>query len=752
MLKLLTDELAAKGIFKHELPDIVERISEAIPYATIPDRMKYTIAVSEIMLYASQFRRNIHHWDGSEVPINSVGFVITGSGQNKDSSVNAARKCFAVGYDMINDRRKNLAKRSAIKLAQEAGVEPPYTWDTYSKFYRAPNPLFVAPSTTEGFIQHLNDLDYDGVGAGFMYSGEVGAELANSTVFVENLKLISEVYDLGNKEVKVLKARENQSKEIKGLPVSAFFVGSPSNILYDESVKRKFKVEFATKLARRSFFCFVPTTIDEPTFNTIDDLLAYEEAIEAASLQARQDVSDGIRIITESNLAKVGSLLEISDEVHRLFLVYKRYNSELADTLPKLYSISVLVRKHLQWKALKLSGAIAIFNQHDTIELDDYIEAIRFCEILDTDMQMFENELVKEPYEVFADYMQSIAENGKAFISIHNLRKLEYISTTGGKSDQKLKDLVHLAASYDKHGVYTITKDGIEYERIQPVDDIYITYKAIDNTPIFKVVQANGSKADLDQAKAKVAQTANAGLIVETSTFAELGDMLAGDFAYSPFRFTDGIRTRENILPGTKWLVLDIDDSCITAEEAHLILEDINHHIALSSNPNNHFKFRVIIELDSIIDLTPIVWKYFYQSIADSLGLKADPLPQSQIFYSYSTSAVYSTIDKSPIAVRDFLMIANDRAVTKPTSDKPLTTPQREAAISDPYTTFNYAYECPNDGSGSRKLYQASRQAYDLGMSKEAIIELIHDINDFWISPMPEARLEQTIITQIQRW
>lgn len=751
MLPLLVDELQKYDVFGTKLPDIIERVADAIPFENIPLRMKYTIAVSEVMLYASQFRRNMQMWDGTSVPINSVAFVITGSGQNKDSSVNAARRCFNVGYEMINDRRKNLAKRSAIKQAQEAGVEPPFTYDKYKQFYRTPNPLFVAISTNEGFIQHLNDLDYDGIGSGYMYSGEVGAELANSPVFTDNLKLISEVYDLGNKEVKVLKARENQSREIKGLPVSALFVGSPANILYDESIKRKFKLEFATKLARRSWFCFVPQVIEDPSFESIDQMLDFEEQLEARALAAREAISDGIRIITEYNLSKAGTEIVISEDVHRLFTIYRRYNNEVAETLPKLCSISVLVRKHLQWKALKLAGAIALFNQQDTVELDDYVEAIHFCEMLDRDMQMFENELVKEPYEVFADYMQSIAQNNKSFITVHALRKHGYIPTTAGKTDQKLKELCYLAASYDPTGIYSVQESGIAYERIQQTNVIHVCYKPIDNTPIYSAIAANASKDDITRAKQAVARTANSGLETIECTFADLAELLQTDTAYSPFRFKDGIRDRNNLLPGTKWLVLDVDDSCITAQEAHLLLEDINHHIALSSDATNNFKFRVLIELDSIVDVDPITWKHFYLSIADSLSLTVDHLPQSQIFYAYSKSPVYSVLDAEPIAVRDHLMFAANKS-KESLIEKPLTTTQMESAIADPYTTFNYAYECPNNGSGSRNLIRAAKHAKDLKMPKQNIIDLMYDINDYWTSPMPEDRLEQTILSQIRRW
>jgi hypothetical protein len=61
--------------------------------------MKAVVAVAQVTAFASQFRRNIKLWDDvTEVPVNAISFVITGSGAGKDSSVKAARKCFKSGY------------------------------------------------------------------------------------------------------------------------------------------------------------------------------------------------------------------------------------------------------------------------------------------------------------------------------------------------------------------------------------------------------------------------------------------------------------------------------------------------------------------------------------------------------------------------------------------------------------------------------------------------------------------------------
>ena len=751
MLELLKEKLDTYEIFKPELPNAIAEIMKVIPYHNVPDKMKALIAASEIILFTSQFRRNIQHWNGTQVPINSISFVIAGSGQNKDSSVSAARRCFEPGYAIINEKREEFAKQKAIELAIEAGVDSPYSWQEYKPFYDSPKPLFVAPSTTEGFIQHLNDIDSAKLGAGFMYTGEFGAELATSPVFVDNLKLIAEIYDIGNKEVKLVKNKEGQSKEIKGLPVSALFVGSPINILYDETIKAKFKLEFSSKLARRSWFCFILKNVPDVVYDSIEDLLLYEETIENNATQARESLADAIKYMTYHNLNKAGLPIEVSLEARKLFTMYKRYNSEVAENLPKLYPIAALVRKHLQWKALKLAGALAIIYEHDTIELSDYVEAIRFAEMLDVDMQQFENELVKEPYEIFVDYMQSIATDGKAFLSIHNLRKLGFISLSLGKYETKLKDLCHLAASYDPTGIYKITPQGIEYEAIKIVSTFSMSIKPIDNSDVFEALKENNN-VKLRNAKQVIATRSNAGLEEIECEFIDLVELLKNDYAYSPFRFKNGIRNKETLLPGTKLLVFDIDDSTITAEEAHFILEDINHHIALTADPTKHFKFRVILELDSVVDISPIVWKYFYKEVATSLSLNVDLLPQSQLFFSYSTSPVWSVTDAKPLAVRDYLMIANDKALETPTISKPLTTAQVALALSDPFTTFRYAYDCAEDGSGSRKLMRAAYHARDLGMPKEDIIELMRNITDYWVNGFPLDRLENKIISQIRRF
>lgn len=244
-IDLYKDELDKLNAFNTPLPKFVLDIANIIADPRIDLKMKISIAISEIVLFISQFRRSIRHYNTSLIPINHISFCIAPSGVGKDSSINAIRRSFKLGYDEINTFRKDIAINKAINKAiakKKAKANDPLV---YSEFYEEPYPLIVAPSTIEGFIAHLNRFDSDKIGAGFIYSGEFASELLTSPVIIPILQLLSEMYDEGKKEVKVLKTKESQSKEIHNLPVSGMFMSSPDVLIYDEAVKKRFKLEFS---------------------------------------------------------------------------------------------------------------------------------------------------------------------------------------------------------------------------------------------------------------------------------------------------------------------------------------------------------------------------------------------------------------------------------------------------------------------------------------------------------------------------
>lgn len=172
MLELYKQALDDQGVFDGELPEIVQALASSVNNYKIPLRMKQTIAVSEFILYFSQFHKHIKMQDGTIVPINAISLCVSPSGTGKDSSVSAVRTCFANGYKIINDLRIERAKARAVRLAEQDGVEDPHLLENYRSYYDQPQSLFASPdSTIEGLIADFNSLQEEQLGSGYIYTG-----------------------------------------------------------------------------------------------------------------------------------------------------------------------------------------------------------------------------------------------------------------------------------------------------------------------------------------------------------------------------------------------------------------------------------------------------------------------------------------------------------------------------------------------------------------------------------------------------
>lgn len=765
MYQLLKQELDKEKVFEGTLPKIIVDLANSIDNYRIPFRMKLSIAISEFILFYSQFQKKIKLNNDTSIPINGITFVISGSGSGKDSTKNAIRNCFGEAYTTINNTRKLNAKKRAIETAREQGLEDPTSFDVYKPYYSQPNPLFSAPnSTIEGLTIDFNRLEEEKLGAGYIFTGEIGDEFSKGSA--DLMQFMSEVYDMGSKEVKALRNKENQLKPIENFPVSALFMGSQAAIFHETYVKEAFKKAFSSKLARRSFFMFAPEELKRPVFT---DILQFDEWVannKKNASEAKQRAAIAINSTTERLIKDFTVSIEIEPDVQRIYNRYMAYNEEVANMLDHHYPIAKLVRNHLQWKALKLSGAIALFNNHKTITKEDFISAISYCEMLDNDMTIFETELSKQSHEVFVDLANSTVDpDDKSIISLHTIKKLGFIPNTGS-SEHHIKNLITLASSYDKEGIYTLCSDGVCFEKQRITDITGVSYLSIDTTKLTELITSKSKDSLIELEKHNIAATTTYGYEYAETTFEELSHMLNESFAYTPFQLkkanidavydtakhlnaTGGVRGRENVSGGCKWIVIDIDKSTITADECHLMLSDINHHIALTSDVNNPNKFRILIELDAIVDIPDLQWKAFIQHISEYIAINADPLPKSQIFFSYENREVLSVTDAKPLEVKPFIIQAAE-TVAKKERPKKLSSAQTRSLLNDPLGTFFYAYEA-EEGEGSRAMIRAALHAKDLGATEKETVELMYDINDYWVYPMEEIRFERTILNYIER-
>ena len=727
--ELLSEYVISKTSSAPKYPEIVQRGIDTIS-GEIPFNLKLAIVLSELISFASHLRKPIRLYDGTLVPTNAIVFALSASGTSKDKSLNTLRKSLQVGYDKLEDTRRDYARKKAEEIAKLEGDGP----EDWQRFYKEPKPLQAGLGTVEGLMHHFADVESNPLGAGSIMSSEIGSELQANAGMVDIIKTVAVGYDLGKIPAKIVKSHENQTGAVNSLPVNALFFGSQEAILFNNDIKNRFKLVFNTQLARRSIFTFTPEVPTKLKIESIDELYELREKERERVLKAQKVLSELTEDLVDETTQ---SPMDVTGNAQMLFDVYLELNSIKSDEISNKFPISKLSRKHKQWLALKVAGAYAILLGYNHVPEEIYATAINTCEMLSPNLSDFERELVKEPYEQLADMCKFNAEDGEYLLSLHELRKLSYV-TGSGSSKSKVDELCVLANSYDQEGSYSPQEGGIFYKQIITTDVVGVSYK-IFNT-------------DLKGAELKdfMSRNSSDGYEFYETSFDDMELLLKEDAVYSSFAFRGGVRKKENLTGGTKFVVLDIDKSMLTDVEAHTLLSDYNHYVARTSDPDNEFKFRVLMELDSIVEVDERMWKLFIDEIANELGLVIDPLPQSQIFLSFSGRDVMYNFDGKTLKTKYLLEQAAVRLKDKPKPAKDLPTKEKSSKLEDPMETFSFAFHA-EQGERSVLMYRALAYAIDLGCDEEYLKNLAEEINSYWVVPMDKDRLERTLVTPALR-
>ena len=453
MVAMFKERLLEAGCFTHKYPAIIKVGMDTVS-TDAPTKMKALMIATELMVFASNLRKPIL-WEKSSIPVNAISFIIAGSGVGKDSSMQMIRRALAPAYVKVNKYRDDHAKAKAVEDAELDGKRA----TDWRKYYSKPRDLFSGIGTLPGQMKHLAALEAGKLGAGYIQVSELGSELQNNKDIAENIVALAIGYDSGSIPAKTVKDDTQQVEPIKNLPFSGLMFGSPDNIIFDEAVKAKFREEFSTKLSRRAFFCFSQEVAVQLHYDSISAFNAAKRAAKEASYKAMEGLEPWLTSLVDATTHKP---LDTTSEVEDLFEVYKAYNEFTANEMSKQHPMSILHRQHMQWKALKLAGALAILENDDTLELRHYVDAINFIEIFSNDLEAFEVELSKEPYELAADYMSSVAEGGFTSMSIHKLRKMGFIKGNGTPKN-KMLDLIDLIKSYDDQNTYQYAEGYIHF-------------------------------------------------------------------------------------------------------------------------------------------------------------------------------------------------------------------------------------------------------------------------------------------------
>ena len=695
---------------------------------TIPTTTSINVANYVLSNYVNQFHPKImdNRISHDKIPPNYIGFSLLGSGNGKDSSMLAIRGALEQGYMAIESKRKEDALERAKAIAEEKEVED------YMKFYKAPPPLESTVSTEEGMVLRLNTFEHSELGMPSIFVGELGTELQTNNNMIPNIKLVSELFDVGHRKSKALKDQDRQDKEINGMGMSAFFHGSEDNILRDPKVKEKFGLEFVTKLARRTFFNY--PFVEEKNervikFDNFDDVVASNNKKSVAKREAR-DYFSNLSLLISNTLIGEANAVSLDDEAWEIYQAYKfmcENSAEGYDFDDSMLKTEIASR---HWKVIKLAGAYALLDTSPTINKSHISSAIYWAEFNSKYLEHYLNEASKEPYELMADDMK---EGKYEKLTLHKIKKKGLITSTSNYKS-KVRELASMANSLmGDEGVikWDDAEQVLIFEKFTKMNGHRASY-----------VKVSGSKDDR-------ARMCSEGFVCKNTEFNKLSNLMKSDTAYTPFCFKDGKRSNDNIQSGATWIAIDVDDTDITIDEMHDALCDFKHHIASTSNKENMFKYRVVLELDIEVDLDPINWKKFLRKAYEFIGIdNADPagMTKSQIMFGYKDSIVYSMIDDDTDKIPASRLIQS-------LEDEPIKETKviaKSVALEEIEDVFFYAIN-PSRGQGSLALFKASRHAKDLGFTYLENENLLFTLNALWDTPLDEERLHRTILVPLKR-
>jgi len=794
--KLLEDLFNGLKYKELKYPSIVQDAIDILD-SSVPFRMKLFIAINETALLVSNLNKPIRLNSKTLVTTNVQNIMFAPSGASKDSTINKIRSNFTEAYNIILKRMIEIGiVKAKEKCVQERGNDK-----DWKEFYKGnTRTLFPAISTDEGMMNQMAILNGIGTGAYNMVGiSELGSELKANPSLMTNLKVMAMGYDLGNVASKIVKTDELQTNDIKGLNMNLLMFSSMHTLLQDRVVKSRFVDYMTIQGARRTMIC---------VNNTLEQITVHGNLLDIVNTSAKDDSrfeSSGenlrkksIKIIkalsidsTAVNLPIATGNLENLENINarELYSLYKVFNEYRSNNVPNKFKMYAISTKHLHWKALKLAGIFAMLEGVMVIETKHMLQAISIVEYFNEDLIEFQVEIDKEIYELIADYCDEMAIDGSLKVTKHTLIKNGFIANN--TSEVKLKELIDLMNLSYENGVFTYVRGNISYKRIKAKEEVTvvtsteITPIPVDTQPIKsspKIVEnkvekdenlvlfslkqykdSNGNPCTFESNKASKEHRNKAEPINwrnGKSSFSSIIKLMGSNtISFSPYRFGDGMfkeakvsgyRSLESIIDPSNMIVLDVDKTVVSMDDMHELLQQYQHIIGTTSDPENYYKYRVVLRLDREVELAPREWRVFYKSIADMLGIEVDTIiNKASMFHGYDGCRILENTTGELISTKKH--IVNAHMVESLPEIVPVTTEKQfQRSWDERFDTFEYAYDC--NRHRSIVLYGAMRTACKMGWKYEAVKELMVEINETIERPLEEKRFNRTIIGQIKKF
>lgn len=224
--------------------------------------------------------------------------------------------------------------------------------------------------------------------------------------------------------------------------------------------------------------------------------------------------------------------------------------------------------------------------------------------------------------------------------------------------------------------------------------------------------------------------------------FKQLTQLLSKDYMYNPFAYLGMEQGMYNICSKATFVVLDVDYTSTSIHERLTQLSDegLECILGTTSDPNNMFKYRVLLPLDRSV--TPQEYRRLVAGIR-VLNLipeldRASEKP-SQKFYAYANSTVLHNYGQS-LVVNDYLLPQMEYKQT------PLGYSFELHELLNEFSTYSTA----PPGSRTRYLLSAAFNLVERGVDNKLLEQVILHLNNSFLIPKDVNSVYRRVINFIK--
>ena len=631
--------------------------------------------------------------DTKQIPANMYGVLLAPSGVGKSKSVGFVNDLIKPAIDVVKEKAQ--AQMEILDpFASEEIHDLTKDGVTVSDSYKS-----LTDAATVKIMRVLDLIEYFSINYIVDEFASVVTkeyEMLSSTVL--------EIYDKGYVPVN-LRATSKINKAESPIPMNLLAFGS-AHLLFesDTATEKAFFDLLLAGLARRSVFCYVDTQVNRFTL----DVNANRNIIDSIS-------NDLVKIVSDYDK----KVLSLSSEAESAYLKYLDDNTEDSLQYQSHLMLQKIYAKNKYWIALKLSALVAVSNFHEQVELSDFEYAKQIVEDSEKDLHRIINRPQK--YELVVDYL---VESGKEESEYTLTQSLPFYKEIKAK-----KQFLELMKGY--------------------AFDNNITLMIQEKHNVTFYSAKNREKVDLDKPLTfSYSSHITEGFYCnDQGTWKDFYKVVCADgIHYSAHCFKDGYRKKDNVIEGFSLIILDFDGG-VSLDTAKLIFEDYTYLIAttkshqVEKNGIVDDRFRVILPMESKLELDPEQYSQFMKNLLDDIPIEADRacVDASRFYYSYKGEYWYNE------------GVLFDAIKYIPNTQEAETYSKEGNKLSKKNIDRIGQYLLRNEHSGrNNQLLRYSLLLIDKGYSKEDIKKEVLKLNAQFSKPLPEVEIERSVFVTLE--